>query len=97
YDYEESFESDVEEDKQKRLKEDEKNGDIVLTKSSSKRAVSDFIDEVLQGPNENDILEVKFLVCQPTKMKGALFVIPEKEDIDEIDFEDIILKLPTPI
>ena len=23
---------------------------------------------VLQGPNEDDILEVKFLVCQPTKM-----------------------------
>ena len=75
-DYEESVESDFEEDKQKPLKEDEKNGDFVLAKFSSKRAVSQIICEVLQGPNEDTILEVTFLVCQPTKMKGALFVIP---------------------
>ena len=36
-------------------------------KYSSKRADSHFIGEVLQAPNE-DILEAKFLVCQPTKM-----------------------------
>ena len=86
-----------EEDKQKPLKEDVKNGDFVLAKYSSKRAISHFIDEVLQALNEDDILEVKFLVRQSTKMKGVLFVIPEKEDIDETDFEDIILKLPKPI
>ena len=44
-----------------------KNGDFVLVKYSSKRAVSHFIGEILQALNEDDILEVKFLVCQPTK------------------------------
>ena len=48
-------------------------------------------------PNEDDILEVRFLLRQPTKTKGALFVITEKEDIDEVGFEDIILKLSKPI
>ena len=59
-------------------KEDEKNGDFILEKFSSKRAVPQIICEVLQGPNEDDILEIKFHVCQPTKMKGAMFVNPEK-------------------
>jgi len=51
----------------------------------------------LQEPNEEDLLEVKYLVRKPTKIKSAIFVFPEKDDIDEIDFMDIILKLPKPI
>ena len=73
------------------------NGDFILVKFSSKRVVFHFIDEVLQSPNKDDILEVTFLLRQPTNTKGALFVIPKKEDIDEIDFENKILKLPKPI
>ena len=50
---------------------------------------------VLQEPNEEDLLEVKYLVRKPTKTKSAMFVVPEKDDIDEIDFMDIILKKRT--
>ena len=58
-----------------------KNGDFVLAKYSSKRAVSHFVGEVLQAPNDDDILEVTFIVHQPTKTKGALFFRPEKRKI----------------
>ena len=62
-DYEELFEYDSEEDKRKPLKEGAKNGDFILVKFSSKRVVSHFISEVLQAPNEDDILDVKFPLC----------------------------------
>ena len=96
-DYEDSLEFDFEDDKQNPLKEDVKNSEFFLIKKSPKRAVSYFIGEVLHAPNEDDILEVRFLLRQPTKTKGALFVTTEKEDIDEVGFEDIMLKLSKPI
>ena len=95
-DCEESFgESDIEECFQKPLKEDVKDGDFVFVKYCSKRVVSHIVVQVLQDPNEY-ISEVKFLICKLTKTKCAMFVFPEKDDFDEIDFKNIILRLPKP-
>ena len=97
-DYEEAFrESDIEDSFKKPSKEKVKDGDFVLLKYCSKRTVSHFVGVALQEPNEEDLLEVEYLVRKQTKTKSAMSVFREKDDIDEIDFMDIILKMSKPI
>ncbi|KAI0209651.1 hypothetical protein LSAT2_005661 [Lamellibrachia satsuma] len=81
-DYEESFESDFEEDKQKPPKEDAKNGDFVLEKFSSKRVVSHFIASSQTSVNLLDDSVVSRIsqggpslvnVMQPTPARHRMF------------------------
>ncbi|XP_041356358.1 uncharacterized protein LOC121373696 [Gigantopelta aegis] len=96
-DFEESFESDLdEEETQAPCKDDLKTGDYILVKYTTKKKCCNFVGVILDEINDDDIVTVKFLTRQMTKKMGAMFIFPEKDDIDEVGFENVVLKLPKP-
>lgn len=76
--------------------EDLKTGDFVVVKYVSKRVVQHYVGRITQEADRFHMLEVRFLVRQPSKKQQDVFSFPEIDDTDDIDIDDIVQKLPEP-
>lgn len=76
--------------------EDLKTGDFVVVKYVSKGVVQHYVGRITQEADRFHMLEVRFLVRQPSKKQQDVFSFPEIDDTDDIDIDDIVQKLPEP-
>jgi hypothetical protein len=74
-----------------------RKGVYLLVKYTSKRSVSHFVGVADDDIDDDNCVRVKFLTRQPSSTKGGcMFVFPEKEDVDEINIDDIVRIIPEP-
>lgn len=88
--------SDMEEDMPISGGDDLHPGEFVLVKYESKTTIKYYVGQFQKTLLASLTYEVNFLVKQKTKGKSVQFVYPDKEDIDDVQFEDIVSKLPDP-
>lgn len=69
--------------------------DYVLVKLGTKKVCRHYVGIVLTDPDEDDTVEIKFLSRMLSKSQ-PVFCYPDKEDIAEVDVDDIVRKLPFP-
>ena len=71
-------------------------GDFILVVYTTKKLRSYFTGHVLDKNDDDNTVEVKYLTQVP-QSKSTRFVYPDKDDIDSVSIEDIIMKLPVPL
>lgn len=99
-DLDESFESVIhykaKENTPKITKSYLNKGDYILVEYITNNTVSHFVGLIVDEPAHQDMVKVKPLNRLMTKAKGAMYVLSEKDDIVQVDRENILLKLPKP-
>jgi len=86
-----------EDDETEPRKENLKKDKYVLVKYATKKSVRHFVGLIIDQVSEENTVEVKFLVRQPTRQNVSSFVFPENDDIDEVDIDNIIAILTDPM
>lgn len=70
-------------------------GDYMVVKYARKKSTSYFVGTVLNKDLEDGTLEVKYMVEKPQKFAHR-FIFPEKDDIDIVPIQDVVMILPKP-
>ena len=73
-------------------------GDYIVVRYARKKSTNYFVGTVLNKDSEDNTSDVKYMVENPQKFTHR-FVFPEKDDIDTVPIQDVVMTLPhsTPI
>ena len=72
-------------------------GKYIVVRYTMKTRVEHYVGIIRdEKSSEEDSIVVTFMVRQPSKSKTLLFIFPDKEQIDDISLEDVVLVLPAP-